>query len=603
MSPLALGSGAGKSRPVSNDSFASLTGLMRSKNSWTAAPSPGATPALPAQVSNGRPNSTLPARVRPIEHFRNENTFSAPTPTRAKAIHLATETSTPVQSSPSLRSPIELGTADKTASTFSHEHDYNEADMRRMEDMIAEMKNIDDTHVEGLLENTTDTEHASQAAQQIEALSQTLIGFDTTQQASLDNDETYFSPSEPVVCKAQKVPIVRCTESVWENMMKQLSTHKQDKMDALPKVTSMERDEHQCCPKGDDSNELAQLRYRLEVNKDYKAAMSRDIRQKDDLLCKQELEIDALKKEVADMEILQEQLGKLRAEVEYFRTSATEEKEASARSLAQIMSSHDKEIANLKDDAARSEAKISSHQSRAENLADTQAMREKKLRQTEKQLETAQDEKLKLLDEIDDLKSMIRPLQQRLKDSETQLREKSSGCDRMRNDLRHTEKRLEFTMKALNKVENHNQLKGAAHLIVPNEKTKLPKLVLPCMECFVKNIDCDSRSRCQNCIDQVPKISNDVIIAVTTIASILVLGISIASGTIRLDDTHVPDVFLGIKTIDAGPLGPQSLIFGLHTGIDDAVLTSAYLFIIASVVLTLHLAVLRHIKRLDRIGA
>lgn len=79
------------------------------------------------------------------------------------------------------------------------------------------------------------------------------------------------------------------------------------------------------------------------------------------------------------------------------------------------------------------------------------------------------------------------------------MREKTSSCDRMRNDLRHTERRLEVTSRSLNKVENHDAFKGAAHAIVPSESTKLPKLVLPCIECFAKNITCDAKSRCQNC--------------------------------------------------------------------------------------------------------
>jgi hypothetical protein len=90
-------------------------------------------------------------------------------------------------------------------------------------------------------------------------------------------------------------------------------------------------------------------------------------------------------------------------------------------------------------------------------------------------------------------------LKLRIKELESQLREKTSSCDRMRNDLKHTEKRLDVISKALNKVENHDALKGAAHAIVPSESTKLPKLVLPCIECFAKNITCDSNSRCQNC--------------------------------------------------------------------------------------------------------
>ena len=103
------------------------------------------------------------------------------------------------------------------------------------------------------------------------------------------------------------------------------------------------------------------------------------------------------------------------------------------------------------------------------------------------------------LEPFTDSPQQAAPLKSKIKNLESQLREKTSSCDRMRNDMKHTERRLEIANKALHKVDNHLQLKGAAHAIVPAEKTKLPKLVLPCMECFAKNIPCDSNSRCQNC--------------------------------------------------------------------------------------------------------
>jgi len=103
----------------------------------------------------------------------------------------------------------------------------------------------------------------------------------------------------------------------------------------------------------------------------------------------------------------------------------------------------------------------------------------------------------------------IRPIKMKVKELESQLREKSSSCDRMRNDLKHTERRLEVTSKALHKVDNHLQLKGAAHLIVPSDQTKLPRLVLPCSECFAKNITCDAHRLCQNCkLSQISHIKN-----------------------------------------------------------------------------------------------
>lgn len=93
----------------------------------------------------------------------------------------------------------------------------------------------------------------------------------------------------------------------------------------------------------------------------------------------------------------------------------------------------------------------------------------------------------------------MKPLREQVNGLGNDLREKSASLDRMRNDFKHSEKRLEVALKALHKIENHNQLKGAAHLIIPTDKTKLPKTVLPCIECFERNVPCDAQSHCQNC--------------------------------------------------------------------------------------------------------
>lgn len=96
------------------------------------------------------------------------------------------------------------------------------------------------------------------------------------------------------------------------------------------------------------------------------------------------------------------------------------------------------------------------------------------------------------------------------------------------------------------------------------------------------------------------KASNEVLITAAIVTSIVVLGIPVAIGTVVLDNTYVPDVVLGSKTIDAGPSGSKTLSFGLQTGMDDAVLASAYISIIASIFLAVFVVILRHISGFGR---
>ncbi|KAF1978784.1 hypothetical protein BU23DRAFT_188465 [Bimuria novae-zelandiae CBS 107.79] len=484
-------------RQVSNDSFASLTGLMKSKKPWTVAPKPKIQ-SLISVPTNGLSQSASKLAVRHLEKpsgsslsrthsTGKENGFNAPTPFQPQhALCLLDSGTATVETPPS--------------SPPAREQGYDEAVMKRMEDMVAEMRNMN-------TDESSEWEAVSKAPsdQQLDSPTPTLAGPNKAQKASSkqhgkDTFRLPLTPSPSSSLSDHDEPIVRVTQAVWDNMMDQMAKLKKDKLDALAKLSTLEREEHlRRQTKGDNSSELDQLRYRLEVNQDYKAAMSRDIRQKDAEICKKELEIEDLRKQVVEMDVVRKQVEQLHAEIHYLRVEA-EQKGADAGSFTQLIEFKDQEITRLKEVIHRIQGQLSSHQTRADNLAETQAAREKKLRQTKQQLETIEDSKERLLDDLDNFKTQIAPLKSKLKDLELQLREKTSSCDRMRNDLRHTERRLEITNKALHKVENHLHLKGAAHPIVPSDTTKLPRLVLPCMECFAKNIPCDSNSRCQNCL-------------------------------------------------------------------------------------------------------
>ncbi|KAF2440156.1 hypothetical protein P171DRAFT_119158 [Karstenula rhodostoma CBS 690.94] len=494
-----------KPRQVSSDSFASLASLMKSKKPWTIATKP------PGLVANGPSTPNSPG----------ESSFSTPTSARnypalrtvsadaaaARQVH---------HQAPDAQSRLETPISPKSAT--AENQGYDKATMSKMEEIIAQMSKMV-TEAPSEWEIIPDQLVGAQLRQQVLSPSPTLVDVDTLSTPPADGqispplsstpafgvrttEDEHIARSkhnESAILHSDNQPVVRCTPQVWDTMINQMKTLKKEKMEAQAKVASLERDwnlRHQAM--GDSSSELDELRYRLQLNKDHKAMMNRDMRQKDAELLNKDLEINSLKKQAADWVAMREQCEKLQAEVDYLRTEV-ERMESDNGQLKQIVTFKDQEIVELKESLAHSKTKMTDHQQRAENLVDTQNTREKKLKRLEKQLSDAQDTEEKLLDKIELLKTEIYPLTMQAKDLDSQLREKTSSCDRMRNDLRHVEKRLEVTSKALHKVENHQQLKGAAHSIVPNDQTKLPKLVLPCLECFARNVTCDASSRCQNC--------------------------------------------------------------------------------------------------------
>ncbi|KAL1596339.1 hypothetical protein SLS60_008984 [Paraconiothyrium brasiliense] len=521
---------AGNSRPrqVSNDSFASLTGLMKSKKSWPVTPKP----LVPVAHGHFVPASS------------GESTSSTPTPTSTQtALRKASEDfvapGRDLEPVPDGR--ISFGACLSLESPTVENRDYDETDMRKMEDMIAQMRNLD-TDAPSEWEVVPAQPMSLQPVEppSLETIEVGLAepALTNSQFSKLFSGTSAFGPhttnEQPIfrskdsdsVLHPGAPGIVRCTPQVWDTMIQQMTVLKKEKMEALAKLASLERDydmrrqaKGDKGDKGDNLSELDELRYRLQLNKDHKAVMSRDIRQKDVELLNKNLELDTLKKQIADMAAMQEQIEKLSTEACYLRVEAAkvaENKAADVGQVTEIIQFKDQEIAQLKEAITNTKAKLSDHQTRADNLIDTQTTREKKLRRLDQQLRAAQDTEEKLLDDLELLKMAsvlkrmtsraitndcqeIRPLKMQVKDLETQLHEKSSSCDRMRNDLKHTEKRLEVASTNLRKIEHHKQLKGAAHLIVPSDQTKLPRLVLSCMECYAKNITCDANSRCLNC--------------------------------------------------------------------------------------------------------
>ncbi|KAF2186702.1 hypothetical protein K469DRAFT_749732 [Zopfia rhizophila CBS 207.26] len=86
---------------------------------------------------------------------------------------------------------------------------------------------------------------------------------------------------------------------------------------------------------------------------------------------------------------------------------------------------------------------------------------------------------------------------------EAKVKEKESEASRLLNDKQNLQKQLENKEALCRKLENDRKvLRGAAHLVQPAQGSRLPKTVFQCVECYVKNLQCDNAARCRNCVDE-----------------------------------------------------------------------------------------------------
>ncbi|KAF2679943.1 hypothetical protein K458DRAFT_460441 [Lentithecium fluviatile CBS 122367] len=519
----AVGMGEAKSKPKpapASDIFADLTNLARTWKPANIVPSPrmAPKPVFNSMVTPIRTLCTQLTFTTLVSHVRANGNHQAPT-TRYQSLEsfLAENSShptAPVQSAygPPVRVESRLTNTNEslaTGSTTMAEPEYDEGTMRRLEDIIAQVDAID-------IEDTQDTERHKTSSP-----AQRLIEVDNPQpQPAIP---TFNPPSTPPTYRFSRhinenEPIVRLTQAVYNSIMDQISRLQKDKTEALMKVSAIQRDLDQLgeCDR-DASSTVGKLRYQLESNKDYKAAMGREIRQKDIELYKMEMEIDSLKSKVVEFEALQLKLERLNGELNYLKTSMANEEDSHVSAIAQLTAAKDEEtaelkaakneeiaaketeIASLKAAVARNQAFVSDHATRAKNVGDTQAQREKKIKQLEDRLLEEQEICNNLRDEVELLRES-RPSREQVESLQEELRARRSEIHRQKNEIKLLNKRCEFKDQAIIKKTNPKiGLRGAAHLVIPSSNTRLPKYVFPCIECFAKNIDCDHSSRCQNC--------------------------------------------------------------------------------------------------------
>ena len=128
------------------------------------------------------------------------------------------------------------------------------------------------------------------------------------------------------------------------------------------------------------------------------------------------------------------------------------------------------------------------YQARIQKLTDTLAKSREANIELRRKLVEERLNKTDLEDDNEDLKA--------------KLREKTSLCDRQRDQLKTVERELRISEERLNNTKNGQLLQGAAHLVKPNMHAELPKTVVACSECYANNLECDSEARCRSCTER-----------------------------------------------------------------------------------------------------
>jgi len=154
-----------------------------------------------------------------------------------------------------------------------------------------------------------------------------------------------------------------------------------------------------------------------------------------------------------------------------------------------------------RDTALRACMNAGDHATKAQNLRDTIDMREKVISDLRQKQLREKERVMHLEAQLESLEARVNP--EAIGELKDKLRDKTSQCDRLRNQLKLTEQHLKVSQDRVMKVSNNgDSLRGAAHLVVPHARGQLPKNVVSCSECYANNITCDSSPCCRSCSER-----------------------------------------------------------------------------------------------------
>ncbi|KAF1846144.1 uncharacterized protein K460DRAFT_355862 [Cucurbitaria berberidis CBS 394.84] len=316
--------------------------------------------------------------------------------------------------------------------------------------------------------------------------------------------------------------VVRVTKRVWDSMDTELQMLTAQKRALEVKLASIERNNESLRIDGHDVGaQIGKLRFQNEVNRDQKASMGRSLASKEVEIKMLQLDNDGLAKKLLEVEREVQDLGGVRGELEYLRHIKMSLEKAHERSLNKLTDSKHRELEDARnaicklegqlkhvtlerDAAMTAQTNAGDHMARAHNLAETLAKRERVVTDLRQKHLEEHMKVTNLEDEVEVLRAKVN--QENIDDLKEKLREKTSQCDRLRNQVKSAELQLKASQERVLRAANDGEsLQGAAHLVAPNPKGKLPKNVISCSECYAGNLPCDSNARCHNCTERNAK--------------------------------------------------------------------------------------------------
>jgi hypothetical protein len=316
---------------------------------------------------------------------------------------------------------------------------------------------------------------------------------------------TFAKP--PVSDFDQSALVVRVTKGVWDAMGEELGLLKRQKQEIEHELSLLRLDQRTVADVDYDmSMQIAKLRYQNESNNDQKATMSRVIAQKDVETKQQHLETQERDRKILELEAELRASKQTTGEADWLRGAMKDADAAHAKEVEK----HSKALQDLegaifkltveRDKAVFAEKHAKSVAASAQELGDALGRRETHIRKLQNELVEEKERNYELEDEVLRLKKQNDP--ETLNDMKAKLEAKTNKCDRLCNQLKDTEQELVLAKSQLWTAANGGKdLKGGAHLVVPNIKTTLPKNVFPCGECLAGNMACDNKTRCRPCTE------------------------------------------------------------------------------------------------------
>lgn len=369
--------------------------------------------------------------------------------------------------------------------------------MQHLESML---KELDDVSIEDDNDTTTTQQHGHY----IQRLPPGL-GLPVT----LPMRTGSFSPPTSAQTTNSMLPeglIARMSVPIWDDMCRTLETAEREKKALKAQLAKTEK---QAKSRLDDmladlQTEVGKLKFQNEVSKTQKASMAQTLSHMNTRAEQLQLDLDSTNERLRAALSAAANHTKILEERDYFETELREIRLDNSRGPSAMTEIQDEKIQELSEKADKLQKALrqavnnqtEDYKYLAENRLDQLNERQKLLQSTKEKYAAEHTKVCELEGEVEDLRHRL----SQVSDLQVRLAEKTRTCDQLRNSLRKQEKQVAAYEHTLDRATNASKaLHGAAHLVRPQEGTKLSPRVMCCAECYAKNLTCDNMSVCRNC--------------------------------------------------------------------------------------------------------